>query len=368
MEENIEEIKYYTAFSYLLNIRPLIKSKLLEYFDYDVKRAFLANAKELQEVSEAYEINIPPSFIKSRDKINVEQSYVEAFKDKDVQILTCTDKEYPPLLKEIPDFPISLYYKGYLDDIDFSHTIAIVGSRQASTTAKLALNSIVSNLKNTNVVIVSGLAVGIDAQAHTSAIENNLKTIAVVGSGLDIIYPNQNKKLFSDIINSNGVIFSEYPLKTPPLAYNFPQRNRIVVGISKGTLVAEAKLKSGAMISANLTLDYNRELMCMPGNILNPNTSGIYHLIRNGAGIASDASDLLNQLGWDIMVEDNKQFEIKLNEAQQKVLKTVELEAKTFDEIAQATEENSSNLMITLTELELNGLIKQSNNKYYKCV
>lgn len=367
MEENIEEIKYYTAFSYLLNIRPLIKAKLLEYFDYDVKKAFLVNTKELQEMCEFYDIKVPASFIKSRDKIDIEQSYANAFKDKDIKILTCLDKEYPPLLKEIPDFPISLYYKGSLDDIDFNRTVAMVGSRQASTTAKLALNSIISDLKNTNITIVSGLAAGIDTQAHLSAINNNLKTIAVVGSGLDIIYPSQNKKLFFDIADKYGVIFSEYPSKTEPFAYNFPQRNRIVVGLSKGTLVAEAKLKSGAMISANLTLDYNRELMCIPGNILNPNTTGIYHLIRNGAGIVPNASDLLNQLGWDIIVEDNKNFGIELNEAQKKVLKAVELDPKTFDEIAEFYKDDSSKLMVTLTELELNGLIKQSNNKYYKC-
>ena len=151
------------------------------------------------------------------------------------------------------------------------------------------------------------------------------------------------------------------------MGHNFPQRNRIVVGMSKGTLVAEAKLKSGAMISANLTLDYNRELMCIPGNILNPNTSGIYYLIKNGAGIIADSTDLLNQMGWDIIFEESNVKKNSLDEFQQKVMDAILLEAKTFDEIIEKTGQDISKTMVALTELELKGLIKQSNNKYYRC-
>jgi len=364
---NEDEIKYYVAFSHMLNLRPLVKVKLLEYFDYDVKRAYNVSKDELSEVCGYYEISIPKNFFKLREEIDLEKCLKEALDDKDMGIITVKDDNYPPLLREIPDYPISLYYKGSFEGIDFNRNVAVVGSRQASFNAKISLNSVISGLKNSGLVIVSGLAVGIDTQAHTSAIENNLKTVAVVGSGLDIIYPSQNKKLFNDIIESYGIVFSEYPLKTPPASQNFPQRNRIVVGMSKGTLVAEAKYKSGAMISANLTLDYNRELMCIPGNILNPNTSGIYHLIKNGAGIVVNSDDLLNQLGWDIIVEESQNFDIVLNDIQKRVLKAVELDSKTFDEISALINEDVSKIMVTLTELELNGLIKQSNNKYYKC-
>lgn len=360
-----DEIKYFTAFSYLF-VRPLFKSKLFEYFDFDIERAFKSDKNDLQKVAEFYELQIPSGFIEKRNKLDIDECYKNAFKDKEVKIITYFDKGYPPLLKETPDFPLALYYKGNLDDIDYNYNLAIVGSRMASESAKLSLNSIISKLKDTNITIVSGLAYGIDTQAHKSALLNNLKTIAVIGSGLDIIYPSQNKKLFFDIAEGCGAIFSEYPLKTAPMAQNFPQRNRIVTGMSKGTLVAEAKIKSGAMISANLTLDYNRELMCIPGNILNPNTSGIYHLIKNGAGIISCADDLLNQLGWDIIVEENKLP--SLNETQKKILEILSLDAKTFDEITALAQEDVSKIMITLTELELKSLIKQSNNKYYKCM
>ena len=146
-------------------------------------------------------------------------------------------------MKEIPDYPISLYYKGDLNSVSFDFNLAVVGSRNASTSAKLALNNIISSFKNSNITIVSGLAYGIDAKAHTSAIENNLKTIGVIASGLDTTYPMQNKGIYEKIIDEAGVIFSEYPLGVKPIQMNFPQRNRIVVGMSKGTLVGEAQVK-----------------------------------------------------------------------------------------------------------------------------
>ena len=227
-----DKLKFYVAFSYLF-IRPLFKSKLFEYFDYDIERAFNASKEDLRKIASKFDISIPKDFIEKRNNLNIDECLYSAFLDDEVKILTYEDEKYPSLLKEIPDFPLSLYYKGDIDKIDYDYNIAIVGSRLASENAKLSLKSILAKLKNSNIVVVSGLAYGIDSQAHQSALDNNLKTIAVVGSGLDIIYPAQNKKLFRDILNNGGVIFSEYPLKTRPLAQNFPQRNRIVVGMSK---------------------------------------------------------------------------------------------------------------------------------------
>ena len=363
---NEEKIKYYAGFSFL-TIKPLLKTKLLEYFDFDIKKAWLADKNDLLMFCEQEEMPYPKAFVSQRAKLDLEECYQKAFEDKSVKILTIEDEKYPPLLKEIPDYPISLFYKGDLNNISYDCNLAVVGSRSASTEAKLALDKIISQLKNTNLTIVSGLAFGIDAQAHKSAIKNNLKTIAVIGCGLDITYPTQNKTIYEDIINGAGVIFSEYPLKTPPMSQNFPQRNRIVVGMSKGTLVGEAQMKSGAMISANLTLDYNRELMCMPGNIMNPNTQGIYHLIKQGAGIVINAQDILNHMDWDIIPAEKDELKINLNDLQKKVLDVISIEAKSFDEIINVIETDTAELMITLTELEIKGLILQENSKYYKC-
>ena len=363
-KEKNDNLKYYAAFSYLY-CRPVFKSKLFEYFNYDIKRCFEAQKSDLDGFGEFCNITIPRDFFSKKAKLNPDECLKEALSKEGVKILTYEDEKYPPLLKEIPDFPLSLYYLGDLSNINYEHMLAIVGSRRATNIAKGALNSIVSEMADSDITIVSGLAYGIDATAHQSALDNNLKTIAVIGSGLDFCYPAQNKKLYSDIVLNGGVIFSEYHLKTEPRAENFPQRNRIVVGMSEGTLVAEAQLKSGAMISANLTLDYNRELMCIPGSILNPNTSGIYHLIKNGAAIVTTSEDLLNNLGWDIIQKEKNKPE-KLSEVQKTILNIIAHEEVSFDQIVQQSDIETSLLMITLTELELKGLIKQSNNKYFK--
>ncbi len=358
--------KYYCAFSYL-NCSSLFKAKLFEYFDYDIKRAFQAEKKDMGNFSELYDISIPKEFFSRKAKLDPDECLKSALSKQGVKILTYEDENYPPLLKEIPDFPLSLYYLGDLSNIDYKNMLAIVGSRRATNVAKGALNSIISELNNSDITIVSGLAYGIDATAHESALNNNLKTIAVIGSGLDFQYPAQNKKLYSDIVSSGGIIFSEYHLGIEPFSSNFPQRNRIVVGMCEGTLVAEAQMKSGAMISAKLTLEYNRELMCIPGSILNPNTSGIYHLIKNGAGIVTVADDLLNNLGWDMIHNENENNNLNdLSEIQKEILDIISFEELSFDNIAQKTKSDISSLMVTLTELELKGLIKQSNNKYYK--
>ncbi len=361
-----ENLKYYCAFSYL-SINPRIKAKLFEYFDYDIKKTYLADKEELKKIKEDLNITIPKDYFLKKSKLDIDSCYKEALCDKNVGIVTFEDELYPPLLKQIPDFPLSLYYKGNLDNINYKYPLSIVGSREASWEAKITLNNILSGFRETDLCVVSGLAYGIDAQAHISAIDNKIKTIGVIGSGLDITYPMQNKHLYHKIEQGAGVIFSEYPLKTKPLPYHFPQRNRIVVGISKGTLVAEAQMKSGAMISANLTLDYNRELMCIPGNVSNPNTVGVYYLIKNGAGIVCNSGDLLNYLDWDI-IRKEETFKVPLTDLQKKVFEAVSIEPELFDNIVSKTKETIPDCMVTLTELELKGLIKQADNRYYKII
>ncbi len=363
--DDSSKAKYYCAFNNLF-VRPLVKSKIFEYFDYDIKRAFNVNSSDLKNIAQYYDISISNNLLKKIDELDLDKCYNDAFSDEEVKLLTYEDIKYPDCLKEIPDFPLSLFYKGSLEEIDFNYALAVVGSRNASQQAKISLDKIISGFEGTNITIISGLAYGIDTQAHLSALKNNLKTISVIGSGLDVIYPSSNKKLFYDIVNGNGAVLSEYPLKTKPMAQNFPQRNRIVTGLSKGTLVGEARLKSGAMISANLTLDYNRELMCIPGNITNPNTEGIYHLIKTGAAIVVEAKDILEQMNWEIKTSQKKDVTSDLDELQKRIIESVALDAKTFDEIMYDINEDVSLVMAALTQLELLGIIKQSVNKYYK--
>ena len=201
-----------------------------------------------------------------------------------------------------------------------------------------------------------------------SALNNNLKTIGVIASGLDFYYPASNKHLYERIENGNGAVLSEYFPTFEPLKFRFPQRNRIVSGLSYGTLVAEASLKSGALITANLTLEQGRELMCMPGLISNPNTEGIYKLLKNGATLVTSAEDILNALNWEIKkVPVQKELSL-LTENEKIILNALEIEEKGVDELISITGMSVENLLTDLTTMELKGIIKQVGSDRYKKV
>ena len=284
-----------------------------------------------------------------------------------IQILTFENPNYPKLLKEISNPPAVLYVKGDLSACNLNKTVAVVGSRRASFNGKESLKFVLNGLANTDVCIVSGLAAGIDTTAHHTAIENNLKTIGVIASGFDFVYPESNKALYKSIENGAGAIISEYYPTFQPLKYRFPERNRIVTGLSYGTIVVEAALKSGALISANLTLEQGRELMGIPGLITNPNTKGIYNLIKNGATIVTESEDILTALGWEIKSPIQQKFiNIELNEDEFKIVDAIQIEPKGFDSIQHETSIDTDDLLTCLTTLELKGIIKQVEGDRYQ--
>ena len=243
----------------------------------------------------------------SRDKTDIDKAFNYII-ENNINYLTIEDENYPKLLKEINEPPLNLFYLGDLNRCNFDKCLAVVGSRNASNSSKKVLKNIMNELKQTDLCVVSGLALGADTQAHKCAIESNLSTIAVIGGGFNNLYPQQNKELFNDIINKYGVVMSESWPDFEPIAWRFPHRNTIVNGLSKGTLVIEAKLKSGAIITANMCLDEGRELMCIPGDILNPNTEGIYHLLKNGATMVTCANDILDALNWNMPTKKKQEI------------------------------------------------------------
>ena len=260
-----------------------------------------------------------------------------------------------------------IYYKGDLNSINFNKTLAVVGSRKTSRYAKEAVEILLSQLAGTDITIVSGLASGIDTTAHIAAINNNLKTIGVIASGFDYVYPATNKDLYKKIEDGNGAVFTEYYPTFEPLKFRFPQRNRIVSGLSYGTLVAEASLKSGALITANLTLEQGRELMCIPGLITNPNTEGIYKLLKDGATLVTKADDILEALNWEIKPVEQLKMDLNgLDDIESKILEAVEIEEKGIDEIMSITGIDIDTLLINLTTMELKGIIKQVGGDRYK--
>ena len=337
---------------------------LYKHFN-NIERAFWATQNELYQI-EGITKKKADKFLNIRDKLNLEKilSYVT---NNDIDFITYENPKYPKMLKEIANPPAVLYVKGDLTSCNLEKTVAIVGSRKASFNGKEALKVILKGLANTDICIISGLASGIDTTAHYSAIENNLKTIGVIASGFDFVYPESNRELYKMIENGAGAILTEYYPTIEPLKFHFPERNRIVTGLSYGTLVVEAALKSGALISANLTLDQNRELMCVPGLITNPNTKGIYNLLKNGATLVTEGADILNALNWEIKLpEQQKLIFDNLTEDENKIVNTLEIEAKVFDSIQKETDLKTEDLLTCLTTLELKGIIKQVEGDRYQ--
>ena len=220
---------------------------------------------------------------------------IRQYETNEITVITILDKEYPPLLKEIYQPPWALFAKGDLSLLEKDPKLAVVGSRQATQYGKNAIRLIFPGLIDKGVVIVSGLARGIDALAHESAIRNGGKTIAVIAGGFYHIYPKENMNLALEMMK-NQLVLSEYPPDTKPLRWHFPSRNRIISGLSKGTLIIEAKRKSGSLITANFAVNEGRDVFSLPGSIFNPYSIGANELIQQGAKLVTDAEDILVEI------------------------------------------------------------------------
>lgn len=357
--------KYWIAFSSIEEIDSRFIQRLYNYFG-DIKTAFNASLDDIKQI-DGLSVKKAENFLKLRDKIDIDKTYSKV-ESRGINFVTLADENYPKMLKNIENPPAVLYYKGKLFECNLEKTLAIVGSRKASSSARDNLRKIISGLGNTDICIVSGLASGIDTVAHNSAIESNLKTIGVIASGFDYTYPTSNKSLYEALENTHGAVVTEYYPTFEPIKFRFPQRNRIVSGLSYGTLVAEASMKSGALITANLTLEQGRELMCMPGDISNINTQGIYKLLKNGASLVTESEDILNALNWE-MPKSAIQQQLtlpSLTVEEEKIYNNLTVEEKGVDELMTLTGLNLEDLLMNLTTLELKGIIKQCSGDRYK--
>ena len=356
--------KYWIALSSIEQIDSVFIQRIYNYFG-DIETAYKASLSDLSQI-DGLSVKKAEKFVDKRKNLDIEKIYNTVL-EKGIKYFTFDSPNYPKMLKEISDPPAVLYYKGNPEVCNFEKTVAIVGSRKASFHAKEAVEKIVSELEGTDICIVSGLASGIDTSAHTSALKHNLKTIGVIASGFDFTYPASNKNLYKQIEEGGGLVVSEYYPTFEPLKFRFPQRNRIVSGLSYGTLVAEASMRSGALITANLTLEQGRELMCIPGLISNPNTEGIYKLLKNGAALVTCANDILETLNWEIKPQEQLQMPLSdLTDDEQKIYDALEVEEKGFDELTTITKINTNDLLINLTTMELKGIIRQVAGDRYK--
>ena len=283
------------------------------------------------------------------------------------EIITILDDSYPFLLKKIYDPPIILYKLGNFKKED-EISIAVVGTRRPSDYGKKQAERLCKELVERNLTIVSGMARGIDSVSHRTALTNSSRTIAVLGSGLDVIYPPENKKLFSEI-KENGVVLSEYSLGTKPDAMNFPKRNRIISGLSVGTVIIETGITGGALQTASFALDQGREVFSLPGNINAKTSEGTNRLIQKGeAKLITNVEDILSELNLkiDSSIKKKKPVEhIDLNIFEAKIINVLNEDPIQIDKIAELTKLTTSDCLVHLLSLEFRGLVRQLPGKTF---
>jgi len=304
-------------------------------------------AKELKEIREA----------------RVDES-ISFIRENRIRILTFLDKDYPPLLKMIPTPPLLLYVWGEILPQD-TLALAVVGSRMASFYGLKTAQRLSRELAYRGFTIVSGLARGIDSAAHTGALEAGGRTIAVLGCGLDIVYPPENRRL-KEKISAQGAVVSEFPVGTPVHRFNFPVRNRIVSGLSLGTVVVEAGKRSGALITAKYALEQSREVFAVPGHIDSPTSQGTHQILKEGAKLVEGVEDILEEI--KPMVEDRvkvlksksfPQATPSLTSSEKEVYTLLSSEPKYVEEISQQSDLSPSQLLSVLSMLELKRLIRR---------
>lgn len=287
----MKDIEYWIWLSRIEGLNPKLLNDLLE--KYGTPKILWNKTKEQlieDGIKEKYACEITNnSYREELDR------YLKYMNENNIDIITINDKEYPDKLKVIYDPPIVLYVKGNKNILN-NKSIAIVGCRICTKYGENISKKLAYNLSLNNINVISGLAKGIDSFAHKGTLNQKGKTVAVVGCGLDRVYPEENRMLFNEIIKHGGAIVSEYIIGTKPIAKNFPRRNRIISGMSDGVIVVEAREKSGTLITVDFALEQGKNIYTVPGNIDNPNSYGTNALIKQGAKIITSVEDVLEDL------------------------------------------------------------------------
>lgn len=286
-----------------------------------------------------------------------------------VRVLTLDDALYPRLLKHIYDPPCILYTKGSLYDYNLP-AVAIVGTRHPSHYGLSMSETIARDLAAMGVVIVSGMARGCDMAAHKGALSSGGFTVAVLGTGINVPYPRENTKLHGEIMEK-GLVVTEMPISTPPLPENFPRRNRIISGLSKGVLVIEAPVRSGSLMTARLALDYNREVMAIPGHANSPKSMGTNKLLKDGAIFVENAVDVMQALSFSFSIPEEKSGEedtehgVGLGGEERLVWEALEEGPAHIDSIMEHTGLSVARASTVLLDMELKGIIEQKPGKCF---
>lgn len=357
-----DDTPYFHAFNLTHKITARHFHKLLNYFSA-LKDAWVGTKEEFLKIG--FTEKAAEQIIFKRDEINPEKEF-EKLAALNINVITIKNNDYPLLLKEIFDPPALFYFRGNKKLLKET-IIGIVGSRRMTIYGKETIPEIVGGLTENNIVIASGLAWGIDAEAHRSTLKFGGKTIAVLGSGIDdqSIYPSLNKTLAKNIIEKEGLLISEYPPATLPFPHYFPERNRIISGISRGVLVVEAAEKSGALITARLALEQNREVFAIPGNIHQPYSFGPNRLIQMGAKLVLNAEDILEELNIAEIVKRKQKLPIPKNEKEAIILDILKSEQFSIDEIVKKTKLPAGEVSAILSLMEIDGKVKNIGGMNY---
>ncbi|MBI3232185.1 MAG: DNA-protecting protein DprA [Candidatus Doudnabacteria bacterium] len=355
---------YLHAFNTLPQFGPARLFRLANYFNHDFKKAFHAPKTELLQAG--LESEIAEIFLNAQPNINlkVEQSILEK---SGISILTYKDLNYPKLLLEIPKFPPLLYFRGVMENPD-ELDMAVVGTRKITAYGRSVLPDLIAPLVEAGVIIVSGMAFGVDSEVHKQALIKHKRTIAVLGGGLDdqSLYPKHHQLLAQEILDSGGALLSEYPPGTPNFKQHFVARNRIISGLSIGTLVIECDLESGSLITARHALEQNRQVYAVPGPIYAEESRGPNNLIKMGAKAVTEANDILEDLNLkNLTKEINAQEILGDNPVETKLLAVINKEPVAVNEIIKISGLDASEVTSALTFLEMKGKVRNLGGQQY---
>ncbi|BAY12272.1 DNA-processing protein DprA [Calothrix sp. NIES-2098] len=368
-----EERAYWLAWSQISGIGPVLLRRLQQHFG-TLATAWKATGAELAQV-EGFGAQTLAKVVKQRSHLHPEQILIK-HQEENPHFWTPADADYPRLLLETPSPPASLYYRGEVElqeNLGHKPLVGIVGTRQPSDYGIRWTRQISTALAKNGFTVVSGMAEGIDTESHLATMKAGGRTIAVLGTGVDVIYPPKNRDLYKQILSA-GLVVSEYPAKTPPDRAHFPRRNRIIAGLSRAILVIEAPLKSGALITATYANDFGRDVYALPGRLDDYPSQGCLKLISQGASIIlKELDELLKMLGAipqiDIVAESLPPQQLSLPDLSpelQQVIDAIAVDTLPFDFIVQQTGLAAGSVSSALLQLELMGLVSQLPGMRYQ--
>jgi DNA processing protein len=355
-----DDLRYWLGFNLVRGIGPVRLRTLIEAFG-DIRAAWTARESELRALK--LDQRALSNLLRVRRDTDLDALVVRA-EQLGVHILTWASPDYPALLSQIPDAPPVLFVLGEVTPAD-EWAVAMVGTRKASVYGREVARRLAEELGRNGVTVVSGLARGIDGIAHKAALDGGGRTIAVLGSGVDRIYPAEHRRLAAAIAE-RGAVVSDYPLGTPPEGANFPPRNRIISGLSLGTIVVEAGLRSGALITADFALDQGREVFAVPGSILSAGSAGCNRLLRDGAHVLTEARDVLEVLHFE-QIPDKQAARAILPETptEAALYAILSPEPSHLDDLARRSGIAVALVSSTLVMMELKGMVRQVGGLQY---